>query len=225
MARYACLTLILSVIAILSVQYATAATVTRQMPSTAEPGSEVHVAFRITDAKEGQIFTLEETRPLQFTITDWEIEGANESRNKIDTRQKDLGYGWSFTTTSTEATIRYTAKVSASATGPLRFEAVYFDPDGFNKVPGIITVGHKDTSSESESSTIKEKIDASKTEKSGTGDQSIKEPSTGGGGWKKILTGLSIILLITLIGLAIYFYIQRRRRRRDMFTHSFFFKK
>lgn len=203
------------------------ASVIRQMPSDAEPGSTIDVTFKAASLKPGTLFTIEETRPLQVEITEWDITGANEEKEKIETRQKDLGYGWSFTPNGTEATIKYTAKVSEKATGPLLFEAVYFDPDGFSKAPGTLNVARK------EPAVIKGDIPApldegsndkpAKPDKSGAGSGSGDQPTEVKRA-RSILTAVIISLLIIIAGIAIYLYVTRPRRRSDMFTHSFFKK-
>jgi len=217
----------LILILILACELSSAAKVSRQMPSRSEPGSIIEVALKVTNALPGKLFTIEETRPLQVEITDWEVEGATEPKEKIETRVKDLGYGWSFTPESTDAKIIYTAKVSPSATGALAFEAVYFDPEGFDKVRGSLTVARKEPAVKKGDIAPPLESDASdKTAKSGSSGSGSGETigSPGVNRARSVLFAVILALLIVLAGIGIYLYSTRPRRRRDMFTHSFFKK-
>lgn len=219
--------ILILILVILLSQAGYSATVSRQMPSNAEPGSTIDVVLRATSLKQGSLFTLEETRPLQVEINDWEITGAKEERSNIETRQKDLGYGWSFTPTGTEATIKYTAQVSEKAIGPLAFEAVYFDPDGFNKVPGSLNVARKEPAVIK--GDIQSPVDDSSNRTAANSDKSGKVSddgvqSAGVKRAKSVLTAVILAILIIIAGIGIYLYTTRPRRRRDMFTHSFFRK-
>lgn len=194
------------------------AVVTRKMPSTVEPGSSFEVKFRILSAQENQTFTLEETRPLQVEIIDWQIAGAKEEKDKIETRQKDLGYGWSFTPVSNEATITYTAKVSPQATGDLAFEAVYFDSGGFNRLLGMLNVARSQPKVNEEP--IQSALKEEGVNESGNGaTDSAKQKGKG-----SILLGVIITLGIIIAGLAIFLYITRPKKRREYFNDSFFKK-
>lgn len=205
-------------------QVSYSASVTRKMPSDAEPGSTIEVIFRAASLKPGALFTLEETRPLQTEITDWDVIGANEEKSKIETRQKDLGYGWSFTPNGTEATIKYSAKVSEKATGPLLFEAVYFDPDGFDKAQGTLNVARKqpavikgDIVSPIDEESVNKSDKTDKVSDDGKQLAGVKRA-------KPVLTAVILAVVIIIAGIGIYLYTTRPRRRRDMFTHSFFKK-
>lgn len=129
-----------SIMFLLVIGLAIAADVTRDMPSRVQPGSTLTVTFNIANAQVDKLFTLEESLPAGLTITTWNVEGSAEAKDAIDTRIKENRYGWSFTAASSALKITYTVDIPADFSGQQTFDAVWFDPSGFNTDAKTVTV-------------------------------------------------------------------------------------
>lgn len=116
------------------------ATVRRDMPSRIEPGKELTVTFRITDATIGKVFTLEDKIPTEFKIKEWSVIGAQETKDKISTRFQGNRYGWSFTPATSTVKIIYKIDIPSTASGDYNFDAVWFDPTGQSRNTKTLTV-------------------------------------------------------------------------------------
>lgn len=108
-----------------------AASVSRNMVSRADPGSDLTVTFSINGATANEVFTLQEKLPSGWTIKEWSVTGAKESKALITTSFEPPKYGWSFTTTGTSAAIIYTVTLP-STQGTYSFDAVWFDKSGMS---------------------------------------------------------------------------------------------
>jgi len=112
-----------------------AATLSREIPSRVDPGSEFTAKIVVPDAVADKTLTIEETLPKGVTLKTWDITGTKESKSQLQAdpkkyRVKDGSYGWSVTPTG-PVTITYTL-AAPQTEGSLDFDAVYFDPSGFN---------------------------------------------------------------------------------------------
>jgi hypothetical protein len=128
------------VIFLLVIGLAIAVDVTRDMPDRIQPGSALTVTFNIANAQIDKLFTLEESLPSGLTITAWNVEGSKEPKDSIDTRMKENRYGWSFTVGDSTLKITYTINIPSELSGDYTFEAVWFDPSGFNRDTKTVTV-------------------------------------------------------------------------------------
>ncbi len=112
-------------------------------PIRASPGETVTVTITASGVPTGEIFTLEDTVPNGWLVSNWQVQGAQETRENIDYRfvAADNRHGWSFTAASSTVTITYTAKAPATvANGDVSFNAIYFDSTGQGKASNSVTV-------------------------------------------------------------------------------------
>ncbi len=120
------------VMILLAISLVSAVSVTRVLPKRANPNSELTVKLKITNADSTGLLTLEEELPKGISIKDWKVIGAKEPKDKINTREKDNRFGWSFTPSGSSATVEYKIKLGKSDVdfGTL----IYFDKSGYGKV-------------------------------------------------------------------------------------------
>ena len=209
-----------TILVLLTATSVCAATVTRDMPTTVAPGSTFTVRLHVTSATVGKTFTLEETRPLQVDQISWTIDGASEAADAIQTRSKGQGFGWSFTPAGPEATITYQAKVSPSATGPLEFEAIYFDPNGFNNNNArlIVAKPESEQSRANQPQTSNPETSTSSTPATTSSSPASKTPSsesiTGASRKPSVVIGLLVVGLIVLIGIGLFYYFTTPKKNK-----------
>jgi len=122
--------LLYAVLFIMVISSASAATVKRSMPSFAEPGKNATIAFDITNAKTGKLFTIEDSVPAGFALLNWTVSSYEGS---VETRFMDNKYGWSFTPNSALFKVAYSVEIPFYANGTYNFSAVWFDPDGMDR--------------------------------------------------------------------------------------------
>ena len=205
--------------------------VNREFPSRVKPGETFDATLRISGAVPSSLFTLEENRPPEVTIINWSIEGANESKDAIQTRDKDLGFGWSFTPTGTDASIHYTAKVSLQAHRTLLFEAVYFDPSGFNKLSGTLQVEGGEEQAPAQSPHVKPQASAPASaiplpKKETEAPPSLQQNRLAGlHGGPSPLVGILLIVIIVVGGLGVFYYFTKPAKQETPFNDQFFKKK
>lgn len=118
------------VIFVLMATVALAGSVSRSMPSRIQPGQTLTVTLSISGATAGKLFTLEDIIPVELTIKEWKVTGAQEAKEAINIRQKDNRFGWSFTPTSTSASVEYTISLPNKETSYTFGKMVWFDPSG-----------------------------------------------------------------------------------------------
>jgi predicted S18 family serine protease len=107
------------------------------------PGDIVSVTLSASGVPSGEIFTLEDTVPQGWLVSNWNVQGAQESRDAIQYRfvAADNRHGWSFTAASSDVVITFDARVSAAASSSdYKFDAVFFDSTGQGRNTGIVTV-------------------------------------------------------------------------------------
>lgn len=107
-----------------------AGTVSRSMPSRIQPSQTLTVTLSINGATAGKLFTLEDVIPAGLTIKEWNVNGAQEAKNAIQIRQKDNRFGWSFTPTSSSASVEYKIDLPNTETRYTFGKVVWFDPSG-----------------------------------------------------------------------------------------------
>lgn len=200
------------VLILLTMSFVTAVSVTRSLPSRVDPNSAVKVRLIISGATADSLFTVEEELPSGININEWSVTGAKEAKTDITTRITGNRYGWSFTPTSSSATIEYGIDVGASSVsfGSL----IYFDPSGQGKVDGstlrvaAITCG--DGICEGNENSDNCESDCPRAAKPAAPKEEVKveEPEEE---VKKSNVGLLIILGIVILGLVIYLFVKKRR--------------
>ncbi len=116
-----------------------AASVSRSMPTRAEPGATFTVTFSITSAIPNELFTLEDQLPSGWTIKGWSVTGSTEAKEQISTSFNPPRYGWSFTPSGSSATISYTV-TAPSTEGTYSFDAVWFDRNGQSRGTQAVVV-------------------------------------------------------------------------------------
>ena len=122
--------MIFLVIFALMATVAIAGSVSRTMPSRIQPGGELTVTLSISGATAGSLFTLEDVIPAELTIKEWTVTGAQESKEAINVREKDNRFGWSFTPTSTSASVEYKIDLPNTEATYTFGTLIWFDPSG-----------------------------------------------------------------------------------------------
>lgn len=107
-----------------------AGSVGRNMPSRIQPGETLTVTLSISGATTGKLFTLEDVIPAGLSIKEWTVTGSQESKEAINTREKDNKFGWSFTPVSDSATVEYKIDLPNSEATYTFGRIVWFDPSG-----------------------------------------------------------------------------------------------
>lgn len=115
---------------ILMVTPVLAGSVSRSMPSRAQPGTTLTVTLAVSGATAGKLFTLEDVLPVGLVIKEWTVTGATEDKSAIGVRQKDNRFGWSFTPNSAGATVEYKIDLPGTETSYSFGRVVWFDPSG-----------------------------------------------------------------------------------------------
>jgi len=110
----------------LMISYVMAADVTRSMTSRIEPGKELTVTFDVADMEVGKSVAISDTIPLQFTLKEWSVTGANKDDVTYEVKGKE--YRWDIPATATTVKLTYKINVPSSASGSYSFDAVYFAP-------------------------------------------------------------------------------------------------
>lgn len=206
--------------------YTYAASVSRTLPEPITPGTTIDVVLKITQGTPGELFTLEETIPPTVEIMDFRVDGATEEKKDISTRREGNSFGWSFTPKGEEATITYTAKVSPQASGQLNFEAVFFDPKGFNQHASTATVENQPpiTPPTKESNpALQTPVDPYQSTPS-TSKKAEKKPTQTQMKQSSLATGILIITIIVIGGLAVFYYFTKPKKQQDTFNDTFFKK-
>jgi len=204
-----------------------AASVTRTLPQPINPGTTIDVTLKITQGTPGELFTLEETIPSSVEVIDFTVDGAIEDKKDISTRREGNALGWSFSPKEEEATITYTAKVSPQASGKLTFQAVFFDPNGFNQHESIATVATPSlpilstTESNAEPQTP---VITTSPSPSPPIKGNEKKPVQAQGQRPSLAVGIFIIILIVLGGLAVFYYFTKSKKHQGTFNDTFFKK-
>ena len=117
-----------------------AGSVTRNMPSRAQPGQTLTVTLSISGATADKSFTLEDVIPAGLKIKEWTVTGAKESKEAISIREKGNNFGWSFTSTSDSASVEYKIDLPNTETTYTFGKIVWFDPSGQGTEPSSPTL-------------------------------------------------------------------------------------
>mgnify|MGYP001598553029 CR=1 FL=1 len=107
-----------------------AGSVSRSMPSRIQPGQTLTVTLSISGATADKSFTLEDVIPAGLKIKEWTVTGAKESKEAINIREKGNNFGWSFTPTSSSASVEYKIDLPNNEATYTFGKVVWFDPSG-----------------------------------------------------------------------------------------------
>ena len=187
-----------------------AASVSRDLPSRADPNSELTVKLQVSGADTSGLFTLEEELPAGITIKEWNIVGAKESKDVIATRTTENRQAWSFTPTSSSATVEY--KINLGASGVTFGTLVFFDKSGQSKTdPQTLRVaaiscgdGICEGSENSDSCVADCPKAAIPTPPAAEVTPEVEE--------KKMPIGVIVAVIIVIIGLVIYFTAVKKKK-------------
>lgn len=137
--------MILPFVFLLSISLVLAASVSRNMPSRVDPGSEVEVKLTLSGAAAGQSVAIEDNVPNTITLTSWSIDGSQEAKEQVSHQQKPSSkagidrHSWAFTAASGSPTVTY--KFNApSALGSYEFDVRWVTSEGFNHQASTLTV-------------------------------------------------------------------------------------
>lgn len=136
--------LVLPIIFVLALSMALAASVSRDMPSRVDPGSEVQVTLTLNGATAGEGVAIEDTIPNAITIKSWEVSGSQEAKDAVSYQQKASqkeGFSrnsWAFTAASTSPSITY--KFDAPAVGSYEFDVRWITKEGFSHAASTLAV-------------------------------------------------------------------------------------
>jgi len=107
-----------------------AGSVSRDMPSRIQPGQTLTVTLSISGATADKSFTLEDVIPTGLKIKEWTVTGAKEPKEGINIREKGNNFGWSFTPTSSSASVEYKIDLPNNEATYTFGKIVWFDPSG-----------------------------------------------------------------------------------------------
>ena len=136
--------LVLPIIFILALSIALAASVSRNMPSRVDPGSEVQVTLTLSGATAGDGVAIEDTIPNTITVKSWEISGSQEAKADVSYQKKASQkegfdrHSWAFTAASGSPSITY--KFDAPAVGGYEFDVRWITREGFSHSASTLTV-------------------------------------------------------------------------------------
>ena len=137
--------LILPLILLLAIGFVLAATVNRDMPSRADPGSGVTAKLTLSGANAGEGTAIEEIIPDTITIKSWDISGSKEAKSAVGYTKKAskttgfTRHSWTFTAASSSPSITY--KFDAPSTeGNLKFDVRWITSDGFSHKESSLAV-------------------------------------------------------------------------------------
>jgi hypothetical protein len=117
------------VIFLMVVGLAFAADMSRSMPDKIQPGETLTVTFSVSGMEAGQEVALSEILPSGWSIKSWDVTGSQEAKTAITYKQKTGNeHQWSFTASTANPSISYTAVVPSNAAGNYEFDAVYMLP-------------------------------------------------------------------------------------------------
>jgi hypothetical protein len=121
------------------------ASVSRDIPSRVDPGSEVEITLTLNGAPAGQGVAIEDSIPSTISIKSWEISGSEEAKDGVSYQQKPSqreGFArnsWAFTAASDSPSITY--KIDAPTTeGSYEFETRWITSEGFSKASATLAV-------------------------------------------------------------------------------------
>jgi len=136
---------ILPIIFLLTLSFALAQSVSRDMPSRVDPGSEVSITLTLNGAPVGEGVAIEDSIPNTITLKSWEISGSEEAKADVSYQKKDSQtagfdrHSWPFTAASGSPSITY--KIDAPTTeGSYNFETRWITSAGFSKASATLVV-------------------------------------------------------------------------------------
>ncbi len=119
--------------------FVSAASVTRNMASTIEPGKELSVSFNVADMEVGKSVAISDTVPSQFSISSWSVSGANKADVTYEVNGKE--YRWDIPAQATSVSLTYTIQVPSSASGSYSFSGIYIAPPAkFDELKATLNV-------------------------------------------------------------------------------------
>jgi len=177
-----------------------AATVTRNMPSTIEPGKELEVNFNVADMEVGQSVTISDTLPSQLSLKEWSVTGANKGDVTYEVKGKE--YRWEIPATSTTVKLTYKVAIPSSASGNYEFDAVYFAPPAkMDQLKATLNVAVK------KAEPAPAPTPAAPTPTPKPAEQPPAEEA------KTSSTGIIAILAIVIIGVIAYFAVIKKKKK------------
>ena len=121
-----------------------AASVSRNVPSRVDPGSEVTVTLSMSGANAGEGTAIEDTIPSNIKIKSWDISGTEEAKDAVSYVTKPskkegfTRHSWSFTAAGSPS---ITYKFDAPSTeGGLAFDVRWVTSDGFSHQESTLDV-------------------------------------------------------------------------------------
>jgi hypothetical protein len=206
----------LSFIAVLAIallmlsSVAFAASVSRNIPARISPGETVQVSLSASGVPVGEVFTIEDTVPQGWLVSNWQVSGAEGDRAGVDYRftAAENRHGFSFTASSGSPQVSYDVAVPASASGSFAFNAVYFDSSGFNKNDASVTV---------RTITCGDGVcEGSETTDSCVQDcpaPAVQPPSTAGPEGSESGSGMLWIVLLAVVAAGAFFFVKRSKKK------------
>jgi hypothetical protein len=185
------------------------ASVTRRIASRVNPGEEITVVLDVdgigtSDAV--KTFAIEESVPVDWTLSDWSITGIVETKDEVVTDFKDNNYKFQFTPTGTSSSISYKT-TALTELGTYDFKATWFDLTGMSGAnDGKTTVAVREITCGDGF------CEGSENSDNCEGDCPKPVPPTPPAEEKgKVNVGLIIIALIVIIGLIAYFVYKKKK--------------
>ena len=135
--------LVLPIIFLLALSVALAASVSRDMPSRADPGSEVQVTLTLNGATAGEGVAIEDTIPNTIAVKSWEISGSQEAKADVSYQKKASQkegfdrHSWAFTAVGSPS---ITYKFDAPAVGGYEFDVRWITSEGFSHSASTLAV-------------------------------------------------------------------------------------
>jgi heme/copper-type cytochrome/quinol oxidase subunit 2 len=168
-----------------------AASVTRSMSSSIEPGKELTVTFNVASMEVGKSVAISDTIPSQFTIKEWSVTGATKSDVTYEVKGKE--YRWDIPATATTVALTYKIDVPSSASGSYAFDGVYIAPPAkFDELKATLNVA---TAAPPPPRTV--------------GAGATLPPEEGGMPTAAII----IVIAVIIIGVIIYFIVAKKKKQ------------
>ncbi|MFH1849101.1 MAG: hypothetical protein ABH879_02850 [archaeon] len=125
---------IFTLVFLMTVGLAAAATITRNVPSRADPGSDITVTLSINSIQvpEGKTLAFVDILPAGLTAKSWDITGSADAKADISVKSNPGEFGLEFTPSGTQAAVTYT--IAAPGTpGPISLGPItWFDQSGMS---------------------------------------------------------------------------------------------
>ena len=191
-----------------------AASVSRNIPSRVSPGEQITVKLNINSISVSdtvKTFAIEESLPDGFSLSDWSIQGIEETKDQVKTEFLANNHKFEFTPTGSSVTITYTT-TAPSDLGSYEFKATWFDLSGMSGVDDgkstvtVRTISCGDGICEGDENYDNCESDCKKP--TPTPEKPTGEIVSEG----KLNVGWIIVIAIILIGLIVYFTMTKKKK-------------